>query len=131
MKYHQWYGKQRKSMTYSSDVAISYITRIDRWIKSCIILFPEKGDLGIAKNYKCITLTSIVVKIYKTQLLNRIEPEIEKILWKNQNDFRRNRYTTSQILTIRRINIYIYIYINEEMLPIYIYIYIGSISSLI
>ena len=36
-------------------------------------------------------------------LRNRIEPKIEKILKKNQNGFRRNRSTTSQILTIRRI----------------------------
>ena len=32
----------------------------------------------------------------------RIEPKIENILRKNQNSFRRNRSTTSQILTIRR-----------------------------
>ena len=32
---------------------------------------------------------------------NRIEPEFEKILRKNQNGFRRNRSKTSQILTIR------------------------------
>ena len=36
-------------------------------------------------------------------LRNRIEPKTRKILRKNQNDFRRNRSTTSQILTIRRI----------------------------
>ena len=34
---------------------------------------------------------------------NRIEPKIDNILRKNQNGFRRNRSTTSQILTIRRI----------------------------
>ena len=34
---------------------------------------------------------------------NRIEPKIDNILRKNQNVFRRNRSTTSQILTIRRI----------------------------
>ena len=34
---------------------------------------------------------------------NRIEPKIDYILRKNQNGFRRNRSTTSQILTIRRI----------------------------
>ena len=32
-----------------------------------------------------------------------MEPKIEKILRKNQNDFRSNRSTTSQIFTIRRI----------------------------
>ena len=36
-------------------------------------------------------------------LRNHIEPKIEKIIRKNQNGFRRNRSTTSQILTIRRI----------------------------
>ena len=24
---------------------------IDRWTKGCILLFPKKGDLGIAQNY--------------------------------------------------------------------------------
>ena len=72
-------------------------------MKGCILPFPKKGDLGLAKNYRGITLTSIAAKIYNAQLQNRIEPKIDNILWKNQNGFRRNRSTTSQILTIRRI----------------------------
>ena len=76
---------------------------IDRWMKGCILHFPKKGDLGLAKNYRCITLTSIAAKIYNALLRNRIEPQIDNILRKNQNGFRRNRSTTSQILTIRRI----------------------------
>ena len=69
-------------------------------MKGCILPFPKKGDLGLAKNYQGITLTSIAAKIYKARLQNRIEPNI---LRKNQNGFWRNRSTTSQILTIRRI----------------------------
>ena len=61
------------------------------------------ADLGIAKNYQRITLTSIAAKIYNALQRNRIEPKIEKILRKNQNGFRRNKSTTSQFLTIRRI----------------------------
>ena len=76
---------------------------IDRWTKGCILPFPKKGDLGLAKNYRGITLTSIAAKIYNALLWNRIVPQIDKILRKNQNGFRRNRSTTSQILTIRRI----------------------------
>ena len=76
---------------------------IDRWMKGCILPSPKKGDLGLAKNYRGITLTSIMAKIYNALLRNRIEPKIDNILWKNQNGFRRNRSTTSQILTIRRI----------------------------
>ena len=74
-----------------------------RWMKGCILPFPKKGDLGLAKNYRGITLTSIAAKIYNALLRNRIEPKIDNILRKNQNGFRRNRSTTSQILTIRRI----------------------------
>ena len=63
----------------------------------------KKGGLGLTKNYRGITLTSIAAEIYNALLRNRTEPKIEKILRKNQNGFRRNRSTTSQILTIRRI----------------------------
>ena len=28
---------------------------IDRWTKGCILPFPKKGDLGLAKNYRGIT----------------------------------------------------------------------------
>ena len=69
-------------------------------MKGCILPFPKKGDLRLAKNYWGITLTSIAAKIYNALLWNRIEPKINNILKKNQNGFRRNRSTTSQILTI-------------------------------
>ena len=72
-------------------------------MKGCILPFPKKGDLGLAKNYRGITLTSIAAKIHNALLWNRIEPKIDNILRKNQNGFRRNRSTTSQILTIHRI----------------------------
>ena len=68
-----------------------------------ILPFPKKDDLGLAKNYRGITLTSIAAKIYNALLRNCIVPQIDKIQRKNQNGFRRNRSTTSQILTIRRI----------------------------
>ena len=51
---------------------------IEKWTKGCILPFPKKGDLGIAKNYRGITLTAIAAKIYNTLLLNRIRPEVEK-----------------------------------------------------
>ena len=59
--------------------------------------------LLVPKNYRGITLTSIAAKIYNALLRNWIEPKIDNILRKNQNGFQRNRSTTSQILTIRRI----------------------------
>ena len=65
--------------------------------------FPKKGNLGFAKNYRCITLTSIVAKIYDVRLHYCIEPKIGNILRENQNEFWRNRSMTSQILTICQI----------------------------
>ena len=49
---------------------------VDRWMKGCIPPFTKMGDLGLAKNYRGITLTSIAAKIYNAQLRNRIEPKI-------------------------------------------------------
>ena len=72
-------------------------------MKGYIPPFPKKGDLGLAKNYRGITLTPVAAKIYNVLLRNRIEPKIDNIFSKNQNGIRRNRSTTSQILTIRRI----------------------------
>ena len=52
---------------------------IDGWTKGCILTFPMKRDLGIAKNYRGITLISAVAKIYTALLRNCIEPKIENI----------------------------------------------------
>ena len=76
---------------------------IERWTEGCILPFPKNGDLSIAKNYRGITLTAISAKIYNLLLLNRIRPEIDPILRKNQNGFRASRSTSGQILTIMRI----------------------------
>ena len=76
---------------------------IVRWTKGCIFPFLKKCNFGLVKNYRGITLISIAAKIYNALLRNRIEPNTEKILWKNQNVVGRNRSTTSQILTNRRI----------------------------
>ena len=45
---------------------------IDRWTKGCILHFPKKGDFGIVKNYRGITLTFIAAKIYNALLRNSI-----------------------------------------------------------
>ena len=42
--------------------------RIERWMKGCILPFPKKGDLRLAKKYRGITLTSIAAKIYNALL---------------------------------------------------------------
>ena len=73
------------------------------WLKSQIIPIPKKGDLTLPTNYRGISLLPIAAKIYNKLLLNRIRPEVEPILRKNQNEFRPGRSTLGQILTLRRI----------------------------
>ena len=98
-----WKTRQFDDILLRQCYAVYSQNRIERWMKGCILPFPKRGDLGLATNYRGITLTSIAAKIYNAQLRNRIEPKIDNIFRKNQNGFRRNRSTTSQILTIRRI----------------------------
>ena len=98
-----WKTRQFDDMLLQHCNVIYNQNTIDRWTKGCILPFPKKGDLGLAKNYWGITLTPIAVRIYNPLLRNCIEPIIEKILRKNENGFQRNWSTTSQILTIHQI----------------------------
>ena len=77
--------------------------KISDWTKGCILPFPKKGDLSLHENYRGIKLTYIASKIYNSLLRDRIFPELEKVLRRNQNGFRPNRSTQGQILTIRRL----------------------------
>ena len=90
---------RKKSTVKAKPKAANQQERIKLWKQH----FEKMGDLGLAKNYRGITLTSLAAKIYNGLLRNRKEPKIDNILRKNQNCFRRNRSTTSQMLTIRRI----------------------------
>ena len=56
-------------------------------MKAYILHFPKKSDYRITKNYRDITFTAIVAKIYNVLLLSYIQTEIKKILRKNQNSF--------------------------------------------
>ena len=98
-----WKTRQFDDLLLRQCNAVYNQNTIDRWMKGCILPFPKKGDLGLAKNYRGIALTSIAAKIYNALLRNRIEPKIDNILRKNRNGFRKNRSTTSHILTIRTI----------------------------
>ena len=65
--------------------------------------FSKDRRFRFAKNYEGITLSPIAAKIYISVLLNRIQPEVEKVLRRNQNEFRKNRSTLAQIVIVRRI----------------------------
>ena len=91
-------------MIESLSIAVhAFVSRVSMSFSVDESLLPKNGDFRLAKNYRGITLTFITAKIYNALLRNRIEPKIDNILQKNQNGFRRNRSTTSQILSIRTI----------------------------
>ena len=75
----------------------------DQWRISNIVPVPKKGDLTDTNDYRSISLTSLVAKTLNRMILNRIQPEMEKILRGNQNGFREGISTTSHILMLRRI----------------------------
>ena len=57
-----------------------------------ILPIYKRAGIEIPKNYKCLSLD---VMFNNIPLLNRIQPEIEKTLRKNQNGFRTIHSTTS------------------------------------
>lgn len=73
------------------------------WLHGGIKPLPKKGDLGVASNYRGITLTAVAAKIYNRMLLNRLKPHIDPRLRINQNGFRTGRSTIAQVLTLRRL----------------------------
>ena len=77
--------------------------RPPEWGCSAIVPVPKKGDLTKVDNYRGISLTQVAAKVYNRLILNRIRPEIDKILRFNQNGFRPSRSTSSQIMALRRI----------------------------
>ena len=98
-----WKTRQYDDILLRHCNAVYNQNTMDIWTKGCILLFPKKGNLRLAKNYRVITITSLAANIYNAILRNHIEPKIENILRKNRNGFWRNRSMTSKKLTIRRI----------------------------
>ena len=97
-----WKTKFNNMVLWLCDIV--YKQNSEKWPKVYILLFSKKGDLGITKNYRGITLTAVAANVQIILFLNCIWLEIEKILRKNQNRFQRNCSTTSQILTIHQIS---------------------------
>ena len=73
------------------------------WKKGIIIKIPKKGKLDECGNWRGITLTPIISKIFSKVLLNRFEEKLDKRLRDVQAGFRRNRGCADQIFTIRHI----------------------------
>lgn len=72
------------------------------WIQGIIIPVFKDGDRKVASNYRAITLTSLVAKIFGGVVERRLAEWVEKkkLLVEGQGGFRRGRSTVDQILTL-------------------------------
>ena len=67
------------------------------WTQSLVITFPKKGNLQKCQNYQMISLISHFYKV----ILNKLKPQVQKIITEEQADFRARRSTTEQIFNLR------------------------------
>ena len=67
---------------------IMHLEKPEQWSIINIITIPKTGDLSLGKNYRGISLSSIVAKMFNRMILNRIYPEVNNRLRPNQNGFR-------------------------------------------
>ena len=71
------------------------------WTQSLIITFPKKGNLQLCQNDSTISVISHPIKAMLRILLNRLKPQAEEIIKKEQAGFRAGRSTTEQIFNLR------------------------------
>ena len=71
------------------------------WTQSLVITLFEKGNLQQCQNYRTISLISHPSKVMLKIILNRLKPQVEKIIAEEQAGFRAGRSTTEQIFNLR------------------------------
>ena len=71
------------------------------WTQSLVITLPKKGNLQQCQNYRTISLISHPSKVMLNIILNRLEPQAEKIIAEEQAGLRAGRSTTEQIFNLR------------------------------
>ena len=69
------------------------------WTQSLVITFPNKGNLQQCQNYRTISLLSHSRKVTLKIILNRLKPQVKKIIAEEQAGFRVGRSTTDRFST--------------------------------
>lgn len=78
--------------------------RIPRdWEKGVIVPIYKKGDTKECKNYRGITLLSVILKLYESILEKRLRAQVEDTLEQSQSGFRKGRGTRDHTFTIQEI----------------------------
>ena len=69
--------------------------------QSLVITLPKKGNLQQCQNYRTISLISHPSKVMLKVILNRLKPQVEKIIAEEQAGFRAGRSTTEQTINLQ------------------------------
>ena len=85
-------------MTFSNRLIVEGLKHA-KWSEIYLITLPKYGDLSDAGNYRGISLSSVVAKLVNKMILNRIQPEIDPLLKRNQNGFRPGRSSSTHLET--------------------------------
>ena len=75
----------------------------NNWKRGLIIKLAKKGNLKECKNFRGITLLSVVGKVLGRIIIDRIRGGIDSRLRKEQARYRRGRGTTEQVFILRNI----------------------------
>lgn len=69
----------------------------DMWLKANVVpIYKNKGDINDIANYRPISLTCVIRRVYERVLLSLLQPITESILTPNQGGFRSKRGTLQQ-----------------------------------
>ena len=71
------------------------------WNESHIMKLPKKGDMRECKNYRGIVLLRVVGKILNRVMLMHLQTAVDAMLRDQQAGFRKDRFCTDQIATLR------------------------------
>ena len=63
------------------------------WTQSLVITLSKNGNLQQCQNYRTISLFSHPSKVMLKTILNRLKPQVEKIIAEEQAGFRAGRST--------------------------------------
>ena len=66
-----------------------------------VMTLPKKGNLQQSQNYRTISLISHPSKVMLKIILNRLKPQVEKIIAEEQAGFRAGRSTAEQVFNLR------------------------------
>ena len=71
------------------------------WTQSLVITLLKKGNLQQCQNYRTISPISHPSKVMLKIILNKLKPQVEKIIAEEQAGFRAGRSNTEQIFNLQ------------------------------